>query len=125
MSANPQQSLPPQIQQQFNMFQQLQQQLQQISSQKMQYEMTMRETKRAAEELETVKDGAAIFSSIGAIMIQKDKESVKADLTERIDSLELRISSLDKQEKAMTAKATQLQKQIEAALAGGAAPKAE
>ncbi len=125
MAVNPQQSIPPQIQQQFGMFQQLQQQLQQVSSQKRQYEMTMRETKRAIEELEAIKEEAAVFSSVGSIMIQRDKESVKADLTDRIDSLELRISSLDKQEKAMTSKAAQLQKQIESAIAGSGAPKAE
>ncbi|HJJ26489.1 MAG TPA: prefoldin subunit beta [Methanocorpusculum sp.] len=125
MAANPQAGLPPQVQQQFAMFQQLQQQLQQISSQKMQYEMTLRETKRAAEELESVKDDAAVFASVGSIMMQKDKESVKADLAEKIDSLELRISSLEKQEKTMSAKATQLQKQIEGALAAVNAPKAE
>jgi len=125
MATNQQPGVPPQIQQQFGMFQQLQQQLQQISSQKMQYEMTVRETKRAVEELDTIKEGAAVFSSVGTVMIQKDKESVKAELTEKIDSLELRISSLDKQEKTMTAKATQLQQQIEAALKAAQAPKAE
>lgn len=125
MAANQQPGIPPQLQQQFGMFQQLQQQLQQISSQKMQYEMTVRETKRAVEELDAVKEGAAVFSSVGTIMIQKDKESVKAELAEKIDSLELRISSLDKQEKTMTAKATQLQQQIEAALKAANQPKAE
>ena len=112
MAMNPQAAIPPQIQQQLAMFQQIQQQLQQVSSQKMQYEMTLRETKRAVEELEAVKDDAAVFSSIGSIMIQKDKETVKKELTDKADSLELRISSLDKQEKAMAQKASQLQKQI-------------
>ncbi|MBO5003218.1 prefoldin subunit, partial [Methanocorpusculaceae archaeon] len=60
MAMNPQAAIPPQIQQQLAMFQQIQQQLQQVSSQKMQYEMTLRETKRAVEELEAVKDDAAV-----------------------------------------------------------------
>lgn len=120
MAMNPQAAIPPQIQQQLAMFQQIQQQLQQVSSQKMQYEMTLRETKRAVEELEAVKDDAAVFSSVGSIMIQKDKESVKKELTDKADSLELRISSLDKQEKAMAQRASQLQKQIQDAISGGA-----
>ena len=123
MAANQQAGVPPQAQQQLSMFQQIQQQLQQVTSQKMQYEMTLRETKRAAEELESVKDGAAVFCSVGSVMMQKDKDAVKADLTEKIDSLELRVSSLDKQEKMMIGKATQLQKQIEGALAAANAPK--
>ncbi len=118
--------IPPQIQQQLAMFQQIQQQLQQVSSQKMQYEMTLRETKRAQEELAAVADNAVVFASAGSILIQKEKSVVAADLQEKVDSLELRISSLDKQEKAMTTKAGQLQKQIQDAIAGsGSVPTAQ
>ncbi|HJJ29620.1 MAG TPA: prefoldin subunit beta [Methanocorpusculum sp.] len=111
--------IPPQIQQQLGMFQQIQQQLQQVSSQKMQYEMTLRETKRALEEVESTPDEAVIFSAVGSILIQKQKVTVKTELEEKIDSLELRINSMDKQEKAMTTKATQLQKQIQEAISSG------
>lgn len=111
--------IPPQIQQQLGMFQQIQQQLQQVSSQKMQYEMTLRETKRALEEVESTPDEAVIFSAVGSILIQKQKGVVKTELEEKIDSLELRVSSMDKQEKAMTTKATQLQKQIQEAISTG------
>ena len=71
--ANPQAGIPPQIQQQLAMFQQIQQQLQQVSSQKMQYEMTLRETKRALEELNAAADDVVVFSSAGSILIQKKK----------------------------------------------------
>ena len=93
--ANPQAGIPPQIQQQLAMFQQIQQQLQQVSSQKMQYEMTLRETKRALEELNAAADDVVVFSSAGSILIQKNKETVSTELQEKIDSLELRIGSLD------------------------------
>ncbi|MDV0442898.1 prefoldin subunit beta [Methanorbis rubei] len=116
--ANPQAGIPPQIQQQLAMFQQIQQQLQQVSSQKMQYEMTLRETKRALEELGAVADDAVVFSSAGSILIQKSKAAVITELEEKTDSMELRIGSLDKQEKTMAAKASQLQKQIQEAVAG-------
>ena len=124
---NPQSGgLPPQIQQQLAMFQQIQQQLQQVSSQKMQYEMTLRETKRAQEELAAVADDAVVFASAGSVLMQKNKSVVVADLQENVDSLELRISSLEKQEKAMTTKASQLQKQIQDAIAGqGSVPTAQ
>ncbi|HJJ91094.1 MAG TPA: prefoldin subunit beta [Methanocorpusculum sp.] len=114
---NSQMGISPQIQQQLTMFQQIQQQLQQVSSQKIQYEMTIRESKRALEELKTTAEDTIVFSSIGSILIQKRKEIVANELQERIDSLELRVSSLDKQEKSMTAKANQMQKQIQEAIA--------
>ena len=124
--ANPQAGIPPQIQQQLAMFQQIQQQLQQVSSQKMQYEMTLRETKRALEELNAAADDVVVFSSAGSILIQKKKETVSTELQEKIDSLELRIGSLDKQEKTMATKSSQLQKQIQDAVAGaGSIPTAE
>ncbi len=111
--------IPPQIQQQLGMFQQIQQQLQQVSSQKMQYEMTLRETKRALEEIESAADDAVMYSAVGSILIQKPKASVKTELEEKADSLELRVNSMDKQEKAMAAKAAQLQKQIQEAISTG------
>ncbi|HJJ96576.1 MAG TPA: prefoldin subunit beta [Methanocorpusculum sp.] len=124
--ANPQAGIPPQIQQQLAMFQQIQQQLQQVSSQKMQYEMTLRETKRALEELGAAAEDAVVFSSAGSILIQKKKDAVSAELQEKIDSLELRVGSLEKQEKTMAAKAGQLQKQIQDAVSGaGSVPTAE
>lgn len=124
--ANPQAGIPPQIQQQLAMFQQIQQQLQQVSSQKMQYEMTLRETKRALEELGAAAEDAVVFSSVGSILIQKNKDAVASELQEKIDSLELRVGSLEKQEKTMAAKASQLQKQIQDAVAGaGSVPTAE
>ena len=123
MTPTPQQAgIPPQIQQQLAMYQQIQQQLQQVSSQKMQYEMNLREMKKALEELEACADDAAVFTAVGSVMIQKDKAAVKADLSDKADSLELRIGSLEKQEKAMAAKAASLQKQIQEAVSvGGAA----
>ena len=119
MTTAPQAGISTQIQQQLGMFQQIQQQLQQVSSQKMQYEMTLRETKRALEELEATKDDAVIFSAVGSILIQKDNATVKTELTDKIESLELRVNSLDKQEKAMTSKASQLQKQLQDAISSG------
>ena len=109
MTAPQQAGIPPQIQQQ----------LQQVSSQKMQYEMTLRETKRALEEIGSAADDAVMYSAVGSILIQKPKTAVKAELEEKVDSLELRVNSMDKQEKAMAAKATQLQKQIQEAISTG------
>lgn len=118
-------AIPPQVQQQLAMYQQIQQQLQQISSQKMQYEMNLREMKKALEELEACADDAAVFSAVGSVMIQKDKETVKTELSDKADSLELRIGSLEKQEKAMAAKAASLQKQIQEAVSAGGVPSAQ
>jgi len=56
--------------------------------------------------------------------MQKKKDVVNAKLTEKVETLELRIKSLEKQEKMMQGKFEQLQAQIKAALEGKGAPAA-
>lgn len=115
-------NISPKVQQQISMLQQVQQQLQTIVQQKMSFEMSVKEAKKANEELENLKDDAEVFVSIGAVMMQKDKASVKTELEEKIETLELRIKSLQKQETALQGKFEQLQQQIQVAIGGGASP---
>lgn len=117
-------NISPKVQQQISVLQQVQQQLQTIVQQKMSFEMSVKEAKKADEELETLKDDAEVFVSIGAVMMQKDRASVKTELEEKIETLELRIKSLQKQETALQGKFEQLQQQIQAALGenAGASP---
>ncbi|MDD3407290.1 MAG: prefoldin subunit beta [Methanomicrobium sp.] len=117
-------NIPPKVQNQLAMLQQVQQQLQTILQQKASFEMAAKEAKKAQEELSNVKDDAGVYVTIGTVMMQKDKESVSSDLTDKIETLELRVKSLEKQEKALQTKFEQLQQQIQAAMqtAGAGAP---
>ena len=117
-------NISPKVQNQFNMLQQLQQQLQTILQQKAQYELAVREAKRAQEEIKDSADDAVMFMSVGTVMMQKKKEVIDAKLTEKVETLELRIKSLEKQEKMMQGKFEQLQAQIKAAIEGKGAPSA-
>jgi len=117
-------NLSPKVQNQLGMLQQIQQQLQTILSQKAQYEMAVREAKRAQEEISDASDDAVMFLSVGTVMMQKKKDVVSAKLTEKVETLELRIKSLEKQEKMMQGKFEQLQAQIKAAIEGKGAPSA-
>ncbi|TAJ43672.1 prefoldin subunit beta [Methanofollis fontis] len=111
-------SVPPKVQQQLGMLQQIQQQLQTVAGQKAQYEMAVKETNRAIEELKEVSDESPVYVNVGTVMMQKEKEKVLAELTEKAETLDLRIKSLEKQEKAMQAKFEQLQAQIKQAMSG-------
>ena len=117
-------NIPPKVQNQINMLQQLQQQLQTILQQKAQYELAVREAKRAQEEIKDSADDAVMYLSVGTVMMEKKKEVVDAKLTEKIETLELRIKSLEKQEKMLQGKFEQLQSQIKAAIEGKGAPSA-
>jgi prefoldin beta subunit len=117
-------TISPKVQNQINMLQQLQQQLQTILQQKAQYELAVREARRAQEEIKDSADDAVMYMSVGTIMMQKKKEVVDVKLTEKVDSLELRIRSLEKQEKMLQSKFEQLQSQIKAAIEGKGSPQA-
>jgi prefoldin beta subunit len=65
-----------------------------------------------------------MYMSVGTVMMQKKKEVVDTKLTEKIETLELRIKSLEKQEKMMQGKFEQLQAQIKAAIEGKGTPTA-
>jgi prefoldin beta subunit len=117
-------NISPKVQNQLNMLQQLQQQLQTILQQKAQYELAVREAKRAQEEISDSADDAVMYMSVGTVMMQKKKEIVDAKLTEKVETLELRIKSLEKQEKMLQGKFEQLQAQIKAAIDGKGSPQA-
>ena len=111
-------SISPKVQNQIAMLQQMQQQMQTIGAQKAQYEMAVREAKRAIEELNDVAEDAPVFMSVGTVMMEKKREDVLNNLNNKIETLELRIKSLEKQEGMLSGKFEQLQSQIKQALEG-------
>ena len=117
-------NISPKVQNQLGMLQQIQQQLQTILQQKAQYEMAVREAKRAQEEIKESPEDAVMYMSVGTVMMQKKKEAIDAKLAEKVETLELRIKSLEKQEKMLQGKFEQLQAQVKAAIEGQGAPNA-
>ena len=85
-------NISPKVQNQLGMLQQIQQQLQTILQQKAQYEMAVREAKRAEEEISDAAEDAVMYMTVGTVMMQKKKDVVNSKLTEKIESLELRIN---------------------------------
>ncbi|AGB02211.1 prefoldin subunit beta [Methanoregula formicica] len=117
-------NISPKVQNQLAMLQQVQQQLQTILQQKAQFEMAVREAKRAQEEIADSPEDAVMYMSVGTVMMQKKKDVVNTKLAEKVETLELRIRSLEKQEKMLQGKFEQLQAQIKAAIEGKGAPTA-
>ena len=76
-------SMSPKVQNQIQQLQQVQQQLQTILSQKAQFEIEIRETRRASEELADLPEDATVFLSVGTVMMLKPKETVSSRLNER------------------------------------------
>ena len=83
-------SISPKVQNQITQLQQMQQQMQTIGAQKSQYEMAVREARRATEELKEVPDENAVFMSVGSVMMQKKKEDVLTTLNDKIETLAIK-----------------------------------
>lgn len=111
-------NIPQKLQNQLAMLQQMQQQLQTVITQKAQYDMMIREARRALEDLADVPEDAVVFMNVGSVMMQKSKEKVVAALNERIETLELRLRSLEKQETALQQRYEQLSSQVRDAVEG-------
>ncbi len=112
-------ALSPQLQNKLAQFQQMQQQIQVISSQKFQLEAQLRDTERAISELEKISDDAPIYKNIGSLLIRaEDKSSIEKELSEKKETMDIRIKALDRQEKQIMQKYQNLQKELSAALSG-------
>ena len=115
--------MSPKLQNQIAQFQQLQQQLQAILSQKFQMEAQLREVERTLEELGKVSDETPVYKNVGALLIKaEDKESVIKEIEEDKETLEVRVKTLNRQEKQMRERYQSLQEQLQKALGNAGAP---
>ncbi|HEV8359466.1 MAG TPA: prefoldin subunit beta [Candidatus Thermoplasmatota archaeon] len=110
--------LPPQLRNQLQLLQQLQQQAQVVISQRAQLEVQVKEHERTLEELAKVSGDAPIYRSAGSLLIRaKDKAGIEAELKEAKETAEVRLASMKRQEEKLRERLTSLQREIQAALA--------
>lgn len=106
-----------QLQDQIGRFQQMQSQLQMIQQQRQQIESRLREIEEALEELDKATEKTQIYKSVGSILIKaKGKADVVKELKSSKESLDLRKSTLTKQEGRTKEKLTELQSKVQNAM---------
>jgi len=118
----PADEVSPQLQDQITRLQQARSQLQMISQQRQQVELQLKETEEAMKEIEAASEKTPIYKSIGALLIKtKGKSDIVKELAASKESLELRKTTLEKQEGRSREKLTEMQSKVESALklAGG------
>ena len=105
---------PENIQEQVNLFRQMQQQIQNLSQQVSQMDMTIGETQRTLEEIETVDDKATLYRAIGSVMKKIDDNSgLVKDLKEEKERMEIRNNSLKNQIEKMNVDLAEMQAKLE------------
>ena len=95
--------------QKIGQLQMFEQSLQSFLGQKQQFQIQLVEVESALNELNNT-DKA--FKIVGNIMVESDKNELKADLQSRKEVLELRIKTMDRQEAQVREKASKLQSEI-------------
>jgi prefoldin beta subunit len=105
--------LPPQVQERLLRLQQLQQTLQSVLAQKQQVELELAEIGQASTEVEKLTDDAVIYKSAGSLMIRSEKVKVDAELNERKDLLNTRVTILTKQEERLRSQLKDLQTKLQ------------
>ncbi len=111
--------ISPQMQNQIAQYQQLQQQLQLLGSQRLQLETKLREIETSMEELSKTKEDTIVYKSIGTILVKtEDREALKKELEEHKETVTIRIKAIQKQEKSLSDRFEQLQQKISESLGG-------
>lgn len=105
--------LPPQVQQRLLRLQQLQQTLQSVLTQKQQLELGLTEVEQALSELKNLTAKSVIYKSIGSLLVKSEKAKVNAELKERKELLNMRISVLGKQEERLRTQVKDLQTKLQ------------
>jgi prefoldin beta subunit len=111
--------ISPQMQNQIAQYQQLQQQLQVLASQRMQLEAKAREIDGSLQELAKTGPDTVVYKSIGALLVRADdRESIKKELDEHKETISIRVRAIQKQETSLGERFEQLQQKLSEALGG-------
>ena len=109
--------MSPQLRDQVTRLQQLRMQLQTIMQQHQQVELRLKEVEEATSELEKTDAKTPIYKSVGSLLIKtKGKSEVTKELKANKETLELRKTTLEKQEGITKEKLNELQSKVQNAL---------
>ncbi len=115
--------ISPKLQNQIAQFQQVQQQLQQILNQKFRMEAQLKEMDLTIDELKKTPVESPVYKNVGALMIKvSDREVLLKEIEDDKETAEVRVKSLDRQEKMLREKYQLMQDQISKAIGSGAHP---
>jgi len=92
-----------------NQLQILEQNLQQLLSQKQQFQGQLVEIESALEELGKTEDA---YKIVGNIMVKMPKPDLEKELNDKKEKVDIRMKSIEKQEKAIKTKAESLRKEV-------------
>ena len=104
---------PENVQEKLNLFQQMQQQVQALSQQASQIDMSIRETERTVEEIKDSGKDTVLYRAIGSIMKKvEDIDKLRKELEEEKETMEIRNKSLKNQIEKINEELVEMQKKL-------------
>ena len=110
--------IPPEVQHKIMQFQELQERIKALILRRQQLEAELREVENALDELKSVGEGTSIFKFAGRILMRVNKDALVKELTDKRETLELHIKTLEKQEAHARKRLEELRQDLNQALAG-------
>ena len=111
--------VPPELQHKLMRLQQLRDQLQNVTLRRQQVELELREVEGALEELGKLPPETTVYKSTGILFYKSDHEKLVLELTDRKETLELRVKTLHYQEDTGKKQFEAYRKQVVDVLPGG------
>lgn len=102
--------MDPETNQKIQEIQIIEQSLQNLMMQKQAFQMELTETQNALKELKDT--GDEVYKVIGQLMLKTDKSKMDEELKNKEKIIELRLKTMDQQEKTATEKANVLREEI-------------
>ena len=112
-------NLPPEAQEKIEELQQLQETAQTVAVQKTEAESQLEESRTALKELEDIEEDTGMYRQVGELLVATDLETAREDLDEKVERLEVRLSTLEKQEERVQEQFEGLQEELQQLLGGG------
>jgi prefoldin beta subunit len=75
--------------------------------------------KRVLEELEKLPDDVELYKNLGHVMVRAKKEDVVNELKNKLEVLEVKLTSVTSQKKAIEEEIAKLKKELEKLMSGG------
>lgn len=105
--------IPPEAQESFMQMQMFQQQMQNVVMQRETLHVQKMEGEKALDELGKLKDSDEVFKAVGPILIKAKKSDLEKELKDKMETIDVRMSTLEKQEVKIREKAEEIQKKLE------------
>jgi len=113
------QELPENVKADIKRYQDITEKLRLVLLNKQQVQIQLTEVNNALSELNKTSSDTVVFKIVGNLMINKNKNELLDELNERKETLEIRLKSLEKQEKLLKDQLKDLESKIYKKLGGG------